>query len=172
MATQDFIDYSEEDGDDDDVQALLAAIQSKKEKQAKLRKSIRDRANRSQKELKDEAEQDDPRITATAEKMKGIIENVQLATDRIQNLPPLPIDTSMQLREETVLSRKNLRRTRESVVNECREIEANFKKKLRKVALLLETEAVRSRHEDIVNALDDMATELQQAKSSIQTTTT
>lgn len=109
MATQDFIDYSEEDGDDDDVQALLAAIQSKKEKQAKLRKSIRDRANRSQKELKDEAEQDDPRITATAEKMKGIIENVQLATDRIQNLPPLPIDTSMQLREETVLSRKNLR---------------------------------------------------------------
>ncbi|HYE73463.1 MAG TPA: hypothetical protein VEF04_09030, partial [Blastocatellia bacterium] len=80
MATQDLlINYKsdEEEAEDDDVRALLAALQSRRERQAKQKKAIRDKVTKVQAQIKHDAEVPDAQLVAIATRAHRLSEDVQ-----------------------------------------------------------------------------------------------
>ena len=168
MSTQDLIEFSEEDGDDEDVQAILAALQSRKEKQQKLKKNIRDRANKSQKQLKEDAEAQDPNELSLMNHLNGLQEELGALREKASMLPPISADVSKQEEEELATARQVLRELGKMAMDESQQVETVFNKRLRKVSTLLVSEARRSRNEEVIKALTGLSQEVDQAIQSLK----
>jgi hypothetical protein len=171
MATQDLIEFvSDEEGEDDDVQAILAVLQTRKEKQQKLKKQIRDRATKSQKQLKDESEQMDPSLSAIAARMKNLEENLQQLNSKFQDFLPIPPGISRQEDEAITQAEKHLVELAKQVITRSDEIEAQFAEKISRITLVIQAERKRCRNEEVIAALDEMCDEVNNAINVLRPT--
>lgn len=169
MATQDLsMDFSQDDADDDDVQALLAAIKSRKEKQARIKKTIREKVAKALKVLKDEAEAQDPKLTAIHEKINKVSSSLSDLVHRAENLPAIPEDTTKADLEMLDAKRHNLRKKAEEILGYSIHAERVFRKRLHQITSLLEAEGKRSRNEEVIEGLHEMKSELDRAVTSLK----
>ena len=169
MSTSDnILDYSD-DGDDDEVQVIIAALQKRKEKMAKLKKTVRERAGKIQKQLNQDSENQDPKLTASVERMATLTSQLHKIQERHENLPPVACDVSKEDQEEASVAKQNLRKAGESAKAEVQRILANVEKKTRKAMFLLQSEAVRSRDPEISAAFEALGLELERANRLVRT---
>jgi len=160
MATQDFVDFSEGDGDEDEVQAILAALQSRKEKQQKLKKAIRDKANKSQKLLKDECEGASSKEAEVFSKITILETEMQGFVDKLATLAPVVSTRTNAEDSEIIESRRALYELGKTLLYQAADHETFIKKRVAKVASRMAAEAKRSRNEDILRAMTDISQEV------------
>ena len=168
MATQDLIEFSDDEAEEDDVQAILAALQSRKEKQQKLKKAIRDRAVKSQKQLKDEVDTSDPILVNIISRMRGYEGELQALVEKMNSLQAIQLADSAEDEEELVEARKTLHELGKLALSQGFEIETRFTKRFQKVTTLIQAESERSHNEDVVQALSELSREIEHAAQALR----
>ncbi|KAH9257591.1 hypothetical protein BASA81_004040 [Batrachochytrium salamandrivorans] len=159
MASQDFIEFSDGEQDDgDDVHAILAALQARKEKQQKMKKSIRDRANKSQKQIKDESELANAKVDALVQKLAQSHEELlQIqAKGQTSHLPALPPAPTREEDEELALARQQVQALGKQLVQEEQDSAQRFKKVLARFSQKLDSSQKRAKNQDILQSLADL----------------
>lgn len=159
--SQDLIDFSDADADDgDDVSAILAALQARKEKQQKLKKSIRDRANKSQKQIKDESEAPVRAVDDILHKLNKCQEDLlqiqQNGNPQNDLLPALPAAPTREEDDEIAVARAHVVSLATALFTEEQDGAHRFKKTLQRFRNKLEANEKRAKNENILESLDKL----------------
>lgn len=162
--TQDLIEWGSDD-DGDDVQVILAALQSRKEKQQKLKKSIRDKANRSQQLVKQESEVQDRHYLDLIARMQHGVDELAQACDR--PMPSIPPASTKEQEAELIEARQRVVDLGTQVLVASNDALQRFGKKALKVRHKIDLDSKRSRNEALVEGLMELRKEIDESIATV-----
>lgn len=160
-AADEFLQLSEDDNEgEDDVQAILAVLQARKEKQQKLKKQIRERALKSHKELKGESEASDRVCDEFKRKLGQKVEEMRHLRQELDEQAEL-VGIAPESEEALRQARSKVHEQASALLTKLSEVERFAKRHFSKMRGILHTEAKRARSEEETGILQHLQETLQ-----------